>query len=60
MKFVELLIRAKCNEPDAVMEVERMFLPLIFKYSYINGKFDYELFCLQQERLILCIRLFKI
>lgn len=60
MKFIQLLRSAKNGDQEAVMMLEEMFLPLMLNYSTMYGKFDYELFCCQQLKLIECIKSYKL
>ena len=39
-KYRDLLISAKDNNSEAVMELYKRCQPTIKKYSYVNGKFD--------------------
>ena len=39
-----LLISAKHNNSEAVMELYKRCQPTIKKYSYVNGKFDEDLY----------------
>lgn len=43
-KYRDLLISAKDNNSEAVMELYKRCQPTIKKYSYVNGKFDEDLY----------------
>ena len=43
-KYRDLLISAKHNNSEAVMELYKRCQPTIKKYSYVNGKFDEDLY----------------
>ena len=43
-KYRDSLISAKHNNSEAVMELYKRCQPTIKKYSYVNGKFDEDLY----------------
>lgn len=43
-KFRDLLNSAKSNNSEAVTELYKKCQPTIRKYSYVNGKFDEDLY----------------
>ena len=42
-KFRELLIRAQTGDNEAMTDILEQYIPLINKYSFINGKLDEDL-----------------
>lgn len=42
-KFRELLIRAQTGDNGAMTDILEQYMPLINKYSFINGKLDEDL-----------------
>jgi DNA-directed RNA polymerase specialized sigma subunit len=42
-KFRELLIRAQTGDNEAMTDILEQYMPLINKYSFINGKLDEDL-----------------
>jgi len=42
-KFQELLLKAQSGDNEAMTDILEMYMPLINKHSYINGKLDEDL-----------------
>ena len=42
-KFIELLIRAQTGDNEAMTDILEQYMPLINKYSFINGNLDEDL-----------------
>ena len=60
MDFKELMIRAKSGENSAQEELLKMYQPLLFKESVVNGVFDEDLYQELCYRFIRCIDKFDI
>lgn len=60
MNFMELLTRAKENDPSAVSEIAMMYRPLLIKESIVNGIFDEDLYQELWLTLINCIRKIRV
>lgn len=58
-KYRDLLISAKDNNSEAVMELYKRCQPTIKKYSYVNGKFDEDLYQIDYY-LLICYRCLSI
>lgn len=60
MEFIDLLLAAKQGEKEAVLELIRMYNPLLTKNSIVKNVFDADLY--QELCLVLmeCIRLYEI
>ena len=59
MNFERLMIRCKAGNRKALEIIFLMFKPLIVKKSMLNGKFEEDLFQLQCETLLKCIKGFR-
>lgn len=60
MNFRELLALAKAGNEEAITELLRMYHPLLFKESIVDGEFDEDLYqelCIQ---FLYCIEKFRI
>ena len=42
-QFRELLIKAQAGDNEAMTDILEMYMPLINKHSYINGRLDEDL-----------------
>ena len=42
-QFRELLIRAQSGDNEAMTDILEMYMPLINKHSYVNGRLDEDL-----------------
>lgn len=42
-QFREILIRAQSGDNEAMTDILEMYMPLINKHSYVNGKLDEDL-----------------
>lgn len=42
-QFRELLIKAQTGDNEAMTDILEMYMPLINKHSYVNGKLDEDL-----------------
>jgi len=42
-KFREMLIKAQSGDNEAMTDILEMYMPLINKHSYVNGKLDEDL-----------------
>jgi len=42
-QFRELLIKAQAGDNEAMTDILEMYMPLINKHSYVNGKLDEDL-----------------
>ena len=42
-KFRELLVRAQSGDNEAMTDILEMYMPLINKHSFVNGKLDEDL-----------------
>ena len=42
-QFRELLIKAQAGDNEAMTDILEMYMPLINKHSYLNGKLDEDL-----------------
>ena len=60
IRFKEMLIRAQKGENTAQEELLKMYQPLIFKESIINGIFDEDLYQELCFRFIRCIDRFEV
>ena len=58
--FKELLPRAKRGEEKAFEELIEQFGPLLRKCSYVNGRFDEDLWQILLMALVQAVRRFKI
>ena len=58
--FVPLLQRATENDNSAIYEIMKMYEKLIFKYSYVNGRFDEDCKAYIETDVITAIKKFKI
>ena len=59
-EFVLLIQKATQNDKTAIYEIIRQYEKLIYKYSYVNGKFDEDCKAHIELNLIVAIRKFKI
>ncbi len=59
MRFSELLEAAQKDDERAVTELIRMYLPLILKYSSVDGEFDEDLYQEQLMKFSVCIKKFS-
>ena len=60
MNFRELLALAKAGNEEAITELLRMYHPLLFQESIVDGEFDEDLYqelCIQ---FLYCIEKFRI
>lgn len=60
IRFKEMLIRAQKGENTAQEELLKLYQPLIFKESIINGVFDEDLYQELCFRFIRCIDRFEV
>lgn len=60
MSFEELLIRAKQEDQDAILQIVNMYRPLLIKNSLINGIFDEDLYQEMIIEVLKCIRYFSV
>lgn len=60
MEFREILEKAKNGDKTCKEEIWKLYLPLLYKCSMINGLFNEDLFQELSVTLILCIKKFKI
>lgn len=44
MNFEEVLLRAQMGDQEAILQILKMFRPLLIKNSLINGRFDEDLY----------------
>lgn len=44
MNFEEVLFRAQMGDQEAILQILKMFRPLLIKNSLINGRFDEDLY----------------
>ncbi len=58
--FEELLLAAKAGNEDAIMEMFRMYQPLLVKNAMVRNVFDDDLYQELCVVLMYCIRVFKI
>ena len=42
-EFREILVRAKAGDNEAMTDILEMYMPLINKHSFVNGKLDEDL-----------------
>ncbi len=42
-KFREMLIKAQSGDNEAMTDILEMYMPLINKHSYVNGRLDEDL-----------------
>ena len=42
-EFREILVRAQAGENEAMTDILEMYMPLINKHSFVNGKLDEDL-----------------
>ena len=59
-EFVLLLQKAIKNNKSAIYEIIKLYEKLIYKNSYINGRFDEDCRAYIESKLITAIRKFKI
>lgn len=62
MKDRELFLKfykAQNGDEDSIKEILKEFEPLIYKNSFINGRFDQDCFQELNIKLIRCIKQFK-
>jgi len=59
-EFVLLLQKATKNDKDAIYEIIKMYEKLIYKHSYVNGKFDEDCRSYIIADVIAAIKKFKI
>lgn len=60
MNFVELLQSAKAGSEDAIMELVKLYDPMLMKAAVLNGVFDEDLYQELRMALLGCIRTFTI
>lgn len=60
MNFVELLQSAKAGSEDAIMELLKLYDPMLMKAAVLNGVFDEDLYQELRMALLGCIRTFTI
>lgn len=60
MDFKELLIRCQSGDRAALEKLFLMFRPLLVKRSCINGIFNEDLFQINCETLLRCVKGFQI
>ncbi len=60
MNFKELLIKARNGSNDAKEELLKMYQPLLFKESIVDGVYDEDLYQELCMRFISCIDKFNI
>jgi len=58
-EFVLLLIKSKLGDNQAIHQIIQMYAGLIYKNSYINGKFDEDCRAYIESRLVAEIKKFK-
>ena len=42
-EFREILVRAQAGDNEAITDILEMYMPLINKHSFVNGKLDEDL-----------------
>ena len=42
-EFIEILVRAQAGDNEAMTDILEMYMPLINKHSFVNGKLDEDL-----------------
>ena len=60
MNFKELLLSAKAGNLAATEELLKMYHPLLFKESIVDGVFDEDLYQELCMRFLSCVRIFKV
>lgn len=60
MNFVELLQSAKAGGEDAIMELVKLYDPMLMKAAVVNRVFDEDLYQELRMALLGCIRTFTI
>lgn len=60
MKFRDLFLAAKKGDEDAILELLRVYKPVLVRYSMIKGVFDEDLYQEQCITLLRCISTFEI
>ena len=59
-EFVSILQKAIADDKSAIAEIIKLYEKLIYKNSYINGKFDEDCKAHIESKLITAIKKFKI
>lgn len=59
MDFDELLVRSKMGDADALEAMYFLFRPLLLRKSIPNNVFEEDLFQMQCETLLKCVRGFR-
>lgn len=57
--FNELLMRAQRGDMDAREQIFTMYRPLLIRKSFVDGRFDEDLFQEVSKTLIICIHRFS-
>ena len=60
MSFKMLLLKAKDNNKEAVLEIVEMYRPLLVKNAIIDGYFDEDLYQELVKELLLRIQTYRI
>lgn len=60
MEFKDLLELAQWGDASSQEEIFNLYLPLLYKYSMINGVFSEDLYQEQSLTLLHCMEKFKI
>ena len=55
-QFRELLIKAQAGDNEAMTDILEMYMPLINKHSYVNGRLDEDL---RQNILLEIVKIIK-
>lgn len=55
MRFRELLNRAKTMDNTAMVQIIKLYNPLLYKYANVNSQFDQDLYEEFVYRLIICV-----
>jgi len=59
-EFVLLLQKAMENDTSAIYEIIKLYEKLIYKNSYVNGRFDEDCKAYIESKLITAIKKFKV
>jgi len=60
MDFDEIIRNAKCGDSDSVEKLIKMYSPLLYSKSIVDGKFDEDLYQELNLTFLRCVRKFQI
>jgi len=60
MDFDEMMYHAKCGDNDSIEKLIKMYSPLLYRKSMVDGKFDEDLYQELNLTFLRCIQKFQI